>query len=1398
VAGAHGLRRLLVAGVFGVAVALVTASSIAAGQALQATIWGVSAALVTAVLPELLRWAGGRGRHDRSLDAKAAWLANQVRRRVQDSPVRVRLNRPMPLRVWYHSVDKGHGLDQLASAATSPGHGLGQQSIHDHVGRVAERLRELPWRQLVVLGPPGSGKSVLAVTLVHQLLADPGFRVQADPVPVLIAASSWNPAAEPITAFITRRLREDFGLGAQDARDLVESTPAGKPHAGAFIMPVLDGLDEVAGGWHAAALQAVEEFTRRDRPIAVTCRAREFAAAIVQSGELTRATVVQLEPLGVDDVAEFLEGAQPYRWHEVSGVLRAGPDSVLARVLSTPLMAGLAKDTFDRRDPAELLGADSEGEILRLLMDGYVAAVYETAGRIRIGRLQSLHPQPRAAAKWLSNLAYLAECDGTRDLRWWRLPWNKLWKRPILARRTQLVGIAAAVASVVFAVMRIRGGVGSALSAAAMAGVLVLAAVSGVFDSIFRNQFQPGVGAVVRPLRWLAWRTQSDHVMSAAYGSLFGALSGGLFGLFVHRMSVGVVVGIAVTWLALPVRVDGHLARTCSHPSQTLHLVRSFAMRSAVPFAAVGFVVCWLAAYAVGDPPLRWATVGCLLFASAAALAGGVGLWLRFRIAHLALALYRSRQGINPLPLRLIAFLRHGADPVVSTLRNSGAVWQFRHAIIQDHLIKPVHLERTYVQTDEEDRVVARALAASLRQRGDVDDAIAVLRRASEAGDREATRQLIKTLRELGDIDGAAAVLRRIADTGEKTAVHELAGLLRDHGDLDGAIAALRPVAEAGDQRAMEEWTKLLRTRGDARHLRRLAEAGNHFAMAQLVALLRERDDTDELLSALRLGAVMGNRQATRELIVLLCRRGDVDGALAVLRTSQALADRIATIDLVDLLRERGDSSILRELADAGSGYAGITLARLLRHQGDMDGAIAMLQQSINLGEGITAVPELAELLYHRGDLEAAMALLDQPAATGSWAAAEMFAGVVLDSGDVDGAIAVLRRLADAGDIHASTRLVELLHQRGDVDELWIRADARDWAAAEHLAKLLRERRDTHALTMRANAGDAYALGELVQLMRECGDLEGAYAVQQHYREARSRPFAKAMAESTPRPISRRDMLRRQSQAGNVTAARQLAADLRQNAGLEGAITALRELADDGYTAVAMELVTLLREAGDVDEATALLEEMSETSPAAARELAALLALKGETKEAIQRLQRLVDAGDPAAASQLAELLRGRGDARALRRQVDAGNRYAVEPLAALLREQGDVAGAIAVLRKRADARDGLAAQSLARLLREAGDTNALRRRADAGDGYASRELAGLLRERGDIDALRQRADANDGEAAAQLASLLRERGDIDAAIAILRQRTNAGSGAAAKALEETLRERDDRRTSPR
>ncbi|MEJ8668653.1 hypothetical protein WKI71_09350 [Streptomyces sp. MS1.AVA.1] len=152
-----------------------------------------------------LAWSAYRA--DRAEAASAATdpavvadrLAVAVRRQWEAEARARRLADPYPLPVSWRGADA-----DLAEVTAGPAGRDGE------IGAVF--TDRVPDRRLLVLGAPGSGKTMLLVRLLLALIED---RTAGDPVPVLFPLASWDPTAVDLRAWMERKLVQDHAeLGA--------------------------------------------------------------------------------------------------------------------------------------------------------------------------------------------------------------------------------------------------------------------------------------------------------------------------------------------------------------------------------------------------------------------------------------------------------------------------------------------------------------------------------------------------------------------------------------------------------------------------------------------------------------------------------------------------------------------------------------------------------------------------------------------------------------------------------------------------------------------------------------------------------------------------------------------------------------------------------------------------------------------------------------------------------------------------------------------------------------------------------------------------------------------------------------------------------------------------------
>jgi hypothetical protein len=607
------------------------------------------------------------------------------------------LRSPAPIRVSWSSAGQPIAADLstvLADDAVT-GRPLRLRGDIRHVTGVFRNVRA---RQLVIIGEPTAGKSVLALLLTLDLLRD-------EPVPVLLPVSSWHPHREDLHGWLTRRIVEEYP--ALGNADVYGPDAAWRLVAGKRVVPVLDGLDEMSDVLLPDAVDAIDRAVTDQYPLVVTCRSGEYLAAVRENGRfLAHAAVLRIHPVAIGDAENFLCGANPlaHRWQPVLDNLRADRDQPLAVVLRSPLMIDLARTVYANPagDPGELLDPGrfaDRSTIERHLLDSFLDRAYRPL------------PADRARA-WLRFLARDPQVHDDHDIAWWRLNGSvSRWARGVSIGLTAALvlglgegfalgpvqGLAFALTfgltgAVAFGYSRPRTpsrievrfrGNGLALLrrlAASVAIGIVLSAVAGLVNGlIYAVVFMAALTAHL----WLD--TPPDTTTAAgpmdvlrqdrrAALILGGALALAFVPETTASMTSGPSAGLGVTnWAAVVLL------------SLVLGAVIGIIMGGFV-FGRVGAVAFGIAGAATGGitvsteqtqwlPALAAGVVFGLVIGGGAVLSRA---WGAFAFARLWLALR------GWLPLRLMRFL--GDAHQRGVLRQSGTVYQFRHDRIQEHI----------------------------------------------------------------------------------------------------------------------------------------------------------------------------------------------------------------------------------------------------------------------------------------------------------------------------------------------------------------------------------------------------------------------------------------------------------------------------------------------------------------------------------------------------------------------------------------------------------------------------------------------------------------------------------------------------------------------------------------
>ncbi|MFI5496425.1 NACHT domain-containing protein [Actinoplanes sp. NPDC051859] len=545
-----------------------------------------------------------------------------------------------------------HGVEQWANVVQTPvGDTAEPPPTLAGTAGVLDLFDRIGSHRLVLVGPGGAGKTVLAARLCLTLLAR-----RDGPVPVILSTDGWDTGRMSLRDWLVSRLRQLFDtlrVPVLDEPDLaVVLLEKG------LILPVLDGLDELPEPHSRAALRELN-FEHR-LPMIVTVREDRFAELTADGTVLAAAAGVRLEPLSVADVAAYLPRttnriAEDGRgvWAGVLDRLRDDPaQEQLRQVLANPLMVSMAAAVYATgRNPAELLApafADAAA-VEKHLLRRFLTACYPAIARDRYRRRRGdFACRPDQATKWLSWLAGTMHTQRSRDLAWWRLADAV----PDSTRRglfTVLVVSTSAACGAAYGPFTPGGAVRGLLSGLFM-GMLVALAYPQL------SRWNPGLIRYDPRLNTSPGRAVRGSLLAVWFGVGLGLFVGGVRGALVVGVTLGLMYFLTSFFVS---RVDPGLVTS---PVRLLTLSRTTFLIN----VGAGVVLSTIGAVLLGQLAPGMLAVGLPIML----LCSEWGRWALFARCWLPL---RGR-----LPWRIQAFLADARARGV--LRQVGGVYQFRHS----------------------------------------------------------------------------------------------------------------------------------------------------------------------------------------------------------------------------------------------------------------------------------------------------------------------------------------------------------------------------------------------------------------------------------------------------------------------------------------------------------------------------------------------------------------------------------------------------------------------------------------------------------------------------------------------------------------------------------------------
>jgi DNA polymerase III delta prime subunit len=580
-------------------------------------------------------------------------------------------------------------------------------------------------RALLILGAPGAGKTTLLLTLARDLLQRAAHDPE-QPIPVIFPLSSWAERRRPLADWLVDALSEQYEVPRKTGRAWVEAD---------HILPLLDGLDEVAAEHRAACVEAINIF-RQDHgllPLVVCSRVDDYDTLDTRL-RLQGAIVAQ--PLTPQQVESYLTqvGAP------LAAVRQAlQQDSTLWELLDTPLMLYVVTLAY----------AGEVGEIL--LIQGTLAERREHLFETYVDRMFQRRRPITADAReqterWLTWLAWQMIEHGVAIFHLERMQFTWLPARLRLRlksyrKRTALhigllvglvamlavgllVGVAAGPLAGVFITLTVGPPIGGVFALAAAAGVFVgtirsapeineelrrRAAAVGIeagpnrsLKEIFvelgrratagEQHLSAMIPAVIRwaitsediisveTLRWSWSALEPRQWCSLLVFVLISGLGTGLTAGLLWGVAVGVFWGLVLIFGAALARSE---IETKTVPNEGIRRSARHALRTGLAGGLVGGLAGGLLA-GVGSA-LGFTPILGLLAVLGFGLCFGLAAWTRYGgytcLQHRRLRRLLIRSGVTPRDY--VGFLDYAAERIF--LRKIGGGYMFIHRLLQDY-----------------------------------------------------------------------------------------------------------------------------------------------------------------------------------------------------------------------------------------------------------------------------------------------------------------------------------------------------------------------------------------------------------------------------------------------------------------------------------------------------------------------------------------------------------------------------------------------------------------------------------------------------------------------------------------------------------------------------------------
>ena len=470
--------------------------------------------------------------------------------------------------------------------------------------------------ELLILGEPGAGKTTLLLELTRDLLAR-AAQSETHPLPVIFNLSSWAIKRQPLADWLVEELNSKYQVPLKLGKMWINTDA---------VLPLLDGLDEVASAHRQACIEALNAYRQAHGLLSMVVCSRS-AEYLTQSTQVLLRNAVIIQPLTREQVNQYLTSIGT----QMEAVRHAiQEDVVLQELATTPLMLSILTLAYRGR-PIEDLPLAGGSVILRRQQ------IFEKYVEYMLRRRGANKKYPLERTKYW--LAWLAKQMTQRNQTEFYIERMQLEWLSEDGRRKPLPTIFVGMAY----------GLGVALTIGLLVGLLygfasglVVGGVMGVFNCLLYIILNGLISApaseqnaLPKPIEGGSqlWTRMPDRVTSLlksppVYGLTFVLLNGSACGmilgmlnhlpvLFSDRLIEGFIYGLAIGGVIV---LSGQL-NTEIRPAEIIHWSWAKMRRNIIPFLAGG-ILLGLVYTAIYGHISRFVTTGLLTSLAFGSLSG--------------------------------------------------------------------------------------------------------------------------------------------------------------------------------------------------------------------------------------------------------------------------------------------------------------------------------------------------------------------------------------------------------------------------------------------------------------------------------------------------------------------------------------------------------------------------------------------------------------------------------------------------------------------------------------------------------------------------------------------------------------------------------------------------------